>query len=368
MGAPDNPTFDQAEAVLAALEGGPRRCCSRSGMARGHGRVPGAEARRPCRRAQGDVLGAAQLAARAAPALGPRRRSRRRDRTDAIAAADAAGRDQAGLDRDAGQSDLVRSPTSPPRPTSPIAPARVLGVDITVGDAGADPADRARRRHRHAFGDQVPQRPQRRARRRPGRRARRRVLAAHRARSARSSAPSSAASRPGCCCAACARCSCGSRGPAASARRSPSACRPPAWWPRCSIPASPTIPATRSAKRQMTGRLRRHAVDARQGRRARRHRHGGPASNCGSARRRSAASRAWSSIAPASKARARPARPTCCACPSASRRQAISSTISTRRCGVATTPRGQRLHHHQSFRLQRPEASLSEVRLKAILS
>ena len=55
------------------------------------------------------------------------------------------------------------------------------------GDAGADAADRARRRHRHAFGDQVPQRPLRRDRRRAGRRARRRILA--------SSASSRAAAR-----------------------------------------------------------------------------------------------------------------------------------------------------------------------------
>ena len=43
------------------------------------------------------------------------------------------------------------------------------------------------------------------------------------------------------------------------------------------------------------------------------------------------------SIAPASKDPARPARPTCCACRSASRRRATSSTTSIRRCGAAIT-------------------------------
>ena len=66
----------------------------------------------------------------------------------------------------------------------------LLAVDSTVATPVLTRPHRARRRHRHAFGDQVPQRPLRRDRRRAGRRARRRLLASASSRCARSSAAS----------------------------------------------------------------------------------------------------------------------------------------------------------------------------------
>jgi cystathionine gamma-synthase len=97
------------------------------------------------------------------------------DRTDTIAAA---------VRPNATRLVWLETPANPTWAVSDIAAAAeiahkagaLLAVDFDRRHAGADPADRARRRHRHAFGDQVPQRPFRHHRRRAGRRARRRAL------------------------------------------------------------------------------------------------------------------------------------------------------------------------------------------------
>src|SRR4029079_11306999 len=60
------------------------------------------------------------------------------------------------------------------------------------------------------------------------------------------------------------------------------------------------------------------------------------ASNCGSVRPRSAASKVCSSTAPRSRGQARPARPTCCASRSDWNIRTISTTISTVRCAGRT--------------------------------
>ena len=59
----DNPAFDQAEAVITALEGGHADAAVRRGHGGGDRGVPGAAAGRPRAGAEGHVLGAAQLAA-----------------------------------------------------------------------------------------------------------------------------------------------------------------------------------------------------------------------------------------------------------------------------------------------------------------
>ena len=78
-GRPDNPTVEAAEAVLASIEGGAGALLFASGTAAFTTRLPGPQARRPRRGAQGDVLGVARMAARAAAALGRRRRPRGHD-------------------------------------------------------------------------------------------------------------------------------------------------------------------------------------------------------------------------------------------------------------------------------------------------
>ena len=83
----DNPTFDQAEATLAALEGGAKALIFSSGMSAATAVLPGARAGRPCGRAQGDVLVAAQLARTSRPQWGLEVDFVDADRTDAIAAA-----------------------------------------------------------------------------------------------------------------------------------------------------------------------------------------------------------------------------------------------------------------------------------------
>ncbi len=101
--------------------------------------------------------------------------------------------------------------------------------------------------------------------------------------------------------------------------RWPRSFRPIRWSAKCSIPAS-THPQHALAARQMTGgfggmlSIRVNAGEQAAISRLR------PVSRCGSAPPRSAASRASSSIVPRSRARARPARPTSCACRSASSR------------------------------------------------
>ena len=94
---PTIPTYEQAERLLAALEGGAGRLLPvRLGHGRGHRRLPVAHARRSRRRAEGAVLGRAQVAGRVRPAPGASTSSSstRRDLA-AVAAAHPARRDPA---------------------------------------------------------------------------------------------------------------------------------------------------------------------------------------------------------------------------------------------------------------------------------
>ena len=247
----DNPTFDQAEATLAALEGGAEGAALLLGHERGHRLLPGAGAGRPRRGAQGDVLVAAQLAGDASPPHGASR-STSSTPTDPtrIAAAVRPGAHQAGLDRDAGQPDLGdhrhrrRGRHRPSRrraarrrlrrSATPVLTRPIeLGADIVMHSA-----------------TKYPQRPLRHHRRRPGRRARRRVLGRSsrtiRAqlgtilgqieawlllRGMRTLFPRVAWALP----------------LGRDARRAPR--RPSAWWPRCSIPACRTFAGHASRRR-----------------------------------------------------------------------------------------------------------------------
>ena len=193
----DNPTFDQAEATLAALEGGPKALVFSSGMS----------AATACflALAPGDHVVVPKVMywslrnwlANFATHWGLKVEFVDADRTDAIAAAVRPG---------ATKLVWIETPANPTWSVTDIAAAAdiahragaLLGVDFDGGDAGADAADRVRRRHRHAFGDQVPQRSFRHHCRRPGRRARRCPLgeAAHDPRPARHA--SSARPRRGC--------------------------------------------------------------------------------------------------------------------------------------------------------------------------
>ena len=160
----------------------------------------------------------------------------------------APGQDEARLDRDAGQPDLGDH-RHRRRGQARARGRRPARGRQHRGDAGPDPAARARRRPRHAFGDQVSERPQRRGRRRPGHRARATTSGSASRRCATTAARSSGPSRPGCCCAACARCylrverACRT---AAMPGRAPARRIPGS--PRCSIRACPATPATPSRR------------------------------------------------------------------------------------------------------------------------
>ena len=248
----DNPTFDQAEATLAALEGGAKALVFSSGMS----------AATACflALAPGDHVVVPKVMywslrnwlATFATQWGLEGRVRRRRPDRRHRRRRPAGRHQAGLDRDAGQPDLGGHRH------------RRGGRDRAQGrraarrrfdrrDAGADAADRARRRHRHAFGDQVPQRPFRHHRRRAGRRARRRALGE----AARHPRPARHDPRPDRGVAADAR-----HAHAVPARRTGPAARPRRW-PRSSpripwssevlYPGLPSFAGHAAAKKQMTG-------------------------------------------------------------------------------------------------------------------
>jgi cystathionine beta-lyase/cystathionine gamma-synthase len=76
-GRPDNQTTRETETVLATLEEAKAGALLfSSGMAGGNRRLSRALTRRPCRRLEGDVLGAAFLASDRGYALGPEDRLR----------------------------------------------------------------------------------------------------------------------------------------------------------------------------------------------------------------------------------------------------------------------------------------------------
>ena len=196
-GRPDNATIREAEDVLAMLEEAEAGALLfSSGMAAATAVFQALDPGRPCRRLQGHVLGPAQLADDGGRALGPQGRFRR----DGQSRGPARGREARARPSSSGsrrpRTRSGRSPTSPAPPRSPIAAGARLAVDSTTASPiHTRPLD-ARRRHRHACGDQGAQRPFRRGGRRARRREGRRVLDAGRGASARCRARSSAPSRP----------------------------------------------------------------------------------------------------------------------------------------------------------------------------
>ena len=261
------PTVQQAEAVIAALEGAEERDAVRLRHGGGDRGVPGAD--RPTHIVASQVMYWAFRAWLARPGRFGHTRDLRRDRRPRRRRARRCGRARPGWS--GSRRPAIRcgpSPTSPPSPRSRTRPARCCAVDSTVATPvftrplalGADIVMHS--------ATEIPQRPFRRDRRRAGDRARRRAVGAHQDGAHRSTAPSSGRSRPGCCCAACARCdvrvrtAVGHRRTARGTARRTSGASQRA----LSRPAVASRPRDRRAADER--RLRRHAVDPRQGRRA----------------------------------------------------------------------------------------------------
>ena len=154
-----NPTFDQAEAVLTALEGGHASAAVRVRHGRRHGGVPGVGAGRSCAGAEGHVLVAAQLADELRDALGIARGVRRHVDPDV----------SCGARCSPAATKLVWIET----PANPLWTITDIAATSEIAHAAGARARRrfdrrntrahaaagARRGHRHAFRDQIPQRP-----------------------------------------------------------------------------------------------------------------------------------------------------------------------------------------------------------------
>ncbi len=166
-GRPTNPTFVQAEALLATLEGGAACLTFASGMAAATAVFL---ALRP-----GDHV--------VAPVVmywGLRNwlKSRAAEGGIAVDFVDASTMDALAAAVEPGRTKLVwiESPANPTWLITDIAAAAEiahragarLAVEFYGSHTDPDPADRAWRRHRHAFGHKISQRPQRRRRRRVG--------------------------------------------------------------------------------------------------------------------------------------------------------------------------------------------------------
>ena len=252
-GRADNPGYDQPQALLTALEGGAASLLFAVRHGGGDRGVPQPAAGRACGRAAGDVLGLRKLARRSSRrwAISPPTSSTRPS-LDAIARGGAPGRTRLVW---------IETPANPLWSVTDIAGAAeiahaagaLLAVDSTAATPVLTRPIDARRRHRHAFGDQISERPQRRHRRRPDRRARRRILAAP-GRARRSSGGAILGSLEAYLLL---------RGmrtllPAGRARLPLGAAGRRGAWPRtrrsrrCSIPACPATPATLSPRGRCT--------------------------------------------------------------------------------------------------------------------
>ena len=264
-GRPDNATVRQVEEVLTALEGGAAE--PGAGLRHGGGdrRLPGAGAARPRGRAEGHVLGPAQVAGR-------RMRPRLGIEATFVDAGDPAAI-RAGVRPGKTRLVWIETPANPLWNITDIAEAAriahaagaLLAVDSTVPTPvltqpialGADIVMHS--------AHQVPERPFRRDRGRAGVRAQGRDFGARRAPAQHAGRASSGRSRRRCCCAACApcTCACATSAPRAMAIAQHFA-RHPASRP-CSIRGCRPS-RTRDRGAADAGRLRRHAVDPRQGR------------------------------------------------------------------------------------------------------
>ena len=254
-----NPTFVVAEELLAALEGGAAALVHASGMAAATAVFrawlrPGEHAIVP----RAGYFALRNWLHRVRRGLGRRGRRRRYHRPRR-------GRGRAASWRDPlVWIEIAREPDVGGHRHRRSRRARARGRRaprgrLDVRDAGAHAAARARRRPRHALGDEVPRGSLRRARRRARHRApptrRGRALAELR----HDEGACSARSRRACSCAGCARCSRGSSAEQdrAIARDAARRARPS----RSTIRGSPSHPQHAIAARQMTARVRQHAVD-----------------------------------------------------------------------------------------------------------
>ena len=341
-GRPDNATARQAEAVIAALEGAHEAAAVRLRHGGGDRRRAGAAGAIAHRRLPGDVLGVPRIGWRTGAALRP-----------SVDFVDTTDLDAVRAAVKPGTTELVyiETPGNPLWTITDIAAVAeiahaagaMLAVEFHGGDAGVHAAARARRRHRDAFGVEIPQRPFRRDRRRARGGARRARPGSASRRCAPSTAPFSGRSKLGCCCADCARSMCGCARRAASAALLASRLQA---HPRCrrrrSIRACPSHPGHAVAARQMSGFGAMLSIRVKGGERAaHRDRRRGRALETGDlARRRRKPDRA---PRPRSRARTRPARPTCCGCRSGSRTRTISiadldQRVAARARGAVTGP------------------------------
>ena len=127
-----NPTFDQAEAVLTALEGGRASLLFASGMAAATAVFQALAPGRPRGRAPGDVLVAAQLADGIRSALGARGRVARHERRPTRFAARSARARPGWCGSKRPPIRCGPSPTSRSSARSRMPPVRAVVVDSTV--------------------------------------------------------------------------------------------------------------------------------------------------------------------------------------------------------------------------------------------
>ena len=164
-GRADNPSYDQPQALMTALEGGAATLLFSSGHGSGRRRLP-----EPCRAARmsshrGSCIGDCAAGSKNfAEAWGIAVDFVDATSLDALRRAVRAGPDPARVDRNPGQPAVVGDRYRRRRRDRALRrrPARRRQHRR---DPGADPASGARRRPRHAFGDKIPERPQRRDRR-----------------------------------------------------------------------------------------------------------------------------------------------------------------------------------------------------------
>ena len=158
-GRADNPTYDQPQALLTALEGGAASLLFSSGMAAATAVFQSPAAWRSCRRAASHVLGAARLA----------RRDFATEWGVAVEFVDATSLDALRQAVMPGRTRLIwiETPANPLWSITDIAGAAEIahaaGAMLAVDSTAATPVLTrplgARRRSRHAFGDQIPERP-----------------------------------------------------------------------------------------------------------------------------------------------------------------------------------------------------------------
>ena len=175
----DNPSYDQAEALIAALEGAPSALSVCFGAGGGGSGVPGARSRRLRARSAQHVLGVAQMVARIRGAVGNLDRVLRRMPRSTTSPQKRV--------RDRPRLIWIETPANPTWDITDIAAASAIasevGAIVAVDSTAATPLLtrplELGARSRHALGDQISERPCRRDRGCARHRARRRDVATH---------------------------------------------------------------------------------------------------------------------------------------------------------------------------------------------